>query len=80
MVDTQTNTFGLLPHGHTEWVINVPGGVLIPNGLYQTAQLVMAKSTDDGKTWSKPINITEQVKEPFLVFLASGTGTGNNNE
>ena len=37
--------------------------------LNHTAQLVLAKSTDDGKTWSEPINITEQVKLPGLVEL-----------
>ena len=36
----------------------------------------MAKSTDDGKTWSKPINITEQVKDPSWYFLLQGPGRG----
>ena len=82
LVDTQTNTIWVVAawtHGmgnQRAWWSSHPG-----MDLYQTAQLVMmAKSTDDGKTWSKPINITEQVKDPSSVFLASGTGTGNNNE
>lgn len=41
-----------------------------------TAQLVMAKSVDDGKTWSKPINVTEQVKDPSWFFLLQGPGRG----
>ncbi|MBP9481544.1 MAG: exo-alpha-sialidase, partial [Parabacteroides sp.] len=41
-----------------------------------TAQLVLAKSDDDGKTWSKPINITEQVKDPSWKFLLQGPGSG----
>ena len=41
-----------------------------------TAQLVLAKSTDDGKTWSEPINITEQVKKPEWYFLLQGPGRG----
>ena len=41
-----------------------------------TAQLVMAKSTDDGKTWSAPINITQQVKQPSWYFLLQGPGRG----
>lgn len=42
----------------------------------QTAQLVLSKSTDDGKTWSEPINITEQVKDPSWKFLLQGPGMG----
>lgn len=42
----------------------------------RTAQLVMSKSTDDGKTWSKPINITDQVKDPSWYFLLQGPGMG----
>lgn len=41
-----------------------------------TAQLVLSKSTDDGKTWSEPINITEQVKDPSWKFLLQGPGMG----
>ena len=46
------------------------------NGKETTAQLVMSKSTDDGKTWSDPINITEQVKDPSWNFLLQGPGNG----
>lgn len=42
----------------------------------RTAQLVLTKSEDDGKTWSKPINITEQVKHPSWKFLLQGPGCG----
>ena len=42
----------------------------------ETAQLLLAKSEDDGKTWSKPINITEQVKDPSWYFLLQGPGRG----
>ena len=42
----------------------------------QTAQLVLAKSSDDGKTWSDPINITKQVKDPSWKFLLQGPGMG----
>ncbi len=41
-----------------------------------TAQLVLAKSEDDGKTWSKPINITQQVKSSSWYFLLQGPGSG----
>jgi sialidase-1 len=46
------------------------------NGKETTAQLVLSKSTDDGKTWSEPINITEQVKDPSWNFLLQGPGKG----
>ena len=42
----------------------------------RTAQLVLSKSIDDGKTWSGPINITEQVKDPSWKFLLQGPGRG----
>lgn len=41
-----------------------------------TAQLMMTKSDDDGKTWSAPINVTEQVKDPSWFFLLQGPGRG----
>lgn len=41
-----------------------------------TGQLVLAKSTDDGKTWSEPINITSQVKDPSWHLLLQGPGMG----
>ena len=42
----------------------------------ETAQLVLAKSEDDGRTWSEPMNITEQVKDPSWFFLLQGPGRG----
>lgn len=44
--------------------------------LYETAQLMLVKSDDDAKTWSAPINITEQVKDPSWYFLLQGPGRG----
>lgn len=41
-----------------------------------TAQLMMVKSDDDGKTWSEPVNVTEQVKDPSWYFLLQGPGRG----
>lgn len=41
-----------------------------------TAQLVLTVSKDDGKTWSEPINITDQVKQPSWYFLLQGPGRG----
>lgn len=46
------------------------------NEINKTAQLMMTKSTDDGITWSKPINITSQIKDPSWFFLLEGPGRG----
>jgi hypothetical protein len=40
----------------------------------ETGQLVYVKSIDDGKTWSKPVNITGQVKNPSWRLLLQGPG------
>ena len=41
-----------------------------------TAQLMMTSSRDDGKTWSKPRNLTKQVKVPHWKFTLQGPGRG----
>ena len=46
------------------WWNSMPG--MTPD---ETAQLMLVKSEDDGKTWSEPINITSQVKDPSWYFL-----------
>lgn len=77
LVDTKTNTIWIVAawtHGmgnQRAWFSSHPG-----MDMNHTAQLVLAKSTDDGKTWSKPINITEQVKDPSWYFLLQGPGRG----
>ena len=43
---------------------------------YHTAQLMMSKSTDDGRTWSAPINLTAQLKHPEWYFFFQGPGRG----
>lgn len=45
-------------------------------GIDTTAQLMIVKSVDDGKTWGDPINITAQVKDPSWRFLLQGPGRG----
>lgn len=77
LVDTKTNTVWIVAawtHGmgnQRAWWSSHPG-----MDLNHTAQLVMAKSTDDGKTWSAPINVTEQVKQSEWYFLLQGPGRG----
>lgn len=77
LVDTKTNTVWVVAawtHGmgnQRAWWSSHPG-----MDMNHTAQLVMSKSTDDGKTWSEPINVTEQVKDPSWYFLLQGPGRG----
>ena len=40
------------------------------------AQLAMVKSSDEGKTWSKPVSITPMVKNPASSTLFQGPGRG----
>lgn len=77
LVDTETNTIWVIAawtHGmgnQRAWHSSMPG-----MDLNHTAQLVLTKSEDDGKTWSEPINITDQVKDPSWYFLLQGPGRG----
>lgn len=41
-----------------------------------TAQLLIVRSSDDGRTWSKPVNITTQIKDPSWRLLFQGPGRG----
>jgi sialidase-1 len=58
-------------HGNRSWFGSQPG--LEP---VDTGQFILVKSDDDGVTWSKPINITQQVKKPEWSFLLQGPGKG----
>lgn len=77
LVDMRTNTIWIVAawtHGmgnQRAWFSSHSG-----MDMKHTAQLVMTKSTDDGKTWSPPINITQQVKNPSWHFLLQGPGRG----
>jgi sialidase-1 len=42
----------------------------------ETGQFLLVKSTDDGLTWSQPINITSQIKVPSWQLLLQGPGRG----
>lgn len=77
MVDTQTGNVWIVAawtHGmgnQRAWFNSKPG-----MDVEHTAQLVLSCSSDDGKTWSSPMNITEQVKRPEWHFLLQGPGRG----
>ncbi|MBR0501088.1 MAG: exo-alpha-sialidase [Bacteroidales bacterium] len=55
----------------TAWWSTVPG--ISPD---YTAQLVMVKSSDDGKTWSRPVSVTPQIKDSTWAFFFQGPGRG----
>ncbi|MFM2171275.1 MAG: hypothetical protein RI957_1504, partial [Verrucomicrobiota bacterium] len=62
---------GLWSHGNRAWNGSGPG--LKPE---ETGQLLLASSDDDGATWSKPRNITGDVKQPEWRLLLNGPGAG----
>ena len=74
VADLQTGAVfvaGLWSCGKLGWNGSKPG--LEPK---ETGQFVLARSDDDGKTWSPPINITKQVKDPAWRLCLQGPGRG----
>lgn len=78
LYDNHTGTLwvsGLWMSGGSEkealWNSSNPG--MTPE---ETGQFMLVKSTDDGLTWSKPINITKQIKLPEWQLLFQGPGRG----
>ncbi|MGA0846268.1 MAG: exo-alpha-sialidase, partial [Luteolibacter sp.] len=52
---------------------NGSGPGLLPS---ETGQYILVKSTDGGETWSPPINITSQIKDPAWRLIFCGPGHG----
>lgn len=76
LVDERTGDIlvaALWSHGNRAWHGSGPG--LSPN---ETGQLVLTRSTDDGLTWSEPINITQKIKgrNPRWRLVFNGPGKG----
>ncbi len=74
LVDRGTGTVWVAAtwsHGNRSWRGSGPG--LTPE---ETGQFMLARSDDGGVTWSKPINITRQVKRPEWCFILQGPGKG----
>jgi sialidase-1 len=44
--------------------------------IRRSSQFLIVKSTDDGVTWSKPVNVTRQVKKEEWSLLAPAPGAG----
>jgi BNR repeat-like domain/Carbohydrate esterase, sialic acid-specific acetylesterase len=74
LVDRQTGTVwvaALWSKGNRGWNGSGPG--LTPE---ETGQFVLTKSSDDGVTWSPPINITKHIKDPQWKLCFQGPGAG----
>ena len=74
LVDRNTGTIWVAAtwsHGNRSWRGSGPG--MKPE---ETGQLMLVRSVDDGVTWSKPVNITEQIKKPEWCFVLQGPGKG----
>ena len=73
LVDRDGTIFvaALWSKGRRAWNGSGPG--MTPD---ETGQFVLTKSTDDGVTWSPPINITTQVKDPGWRLCFNGPGNG----
>lgn len=61
----------LWSRGRRAWAGSGPG--LTPE---ETGQFILTKSEDDGRTWSPPLNITAQVKNPAWRLCFQGPGAG----
>lgn len=75
------------PYTHTIWVAALWISGLTENDMLwwaskpgmspmETGQFMLSASKDDGLTWSEPINITEQIKDPSWQLLFQGPGMG----
>lgn len=77
LVDTVTGEVwiaSIWAHGMgvaTTWWSTVPG--MSPE---YTAQLVMSRSADEGRTWSLPVSVTPQLKDSSWAFFFQGPGRG----
>ena len=74
LVDQRTGhifVVALWSKGPRAWNGSGPG--MTPD---ETGQLVLVKSIDDGQTWSAPVNLTSQVKDPAWRLCFNGPGSG----
>ena len=53
-----------------------PDGSERGHEIGKSAQFLMVTSKDDGKTWSKPVNLTKQLKDPKWILYAPSPQQG----
>ena len=64
------------------WMLNTwnlgsdPESRIIAGKSTDTRRVFVYRSTDDGKTWSKPVDITQATKRPEWGWYATGPGVG----
>ena len=65
---------GVWAHGHGGATVTLDSR----SGMdpIDAGQMVIVRSTDDGKTWSAPVNITAQIKDPSEICSFQGPGAG----
>jgi lysophospholipase L1-like esterase len=74
-VDCQTGTIWL-SYAYGPEGVGLAGGKNMPGYGDDTFHLHLRRSDDDGKTWSKPIDITRQVKQPEWKAVWNAPGKG----
>jgi len=70
LVDKATGALWVI----AKWNRGPSGGYGFKPGA--TGQILVAKSVDDGVTWSDPINVTEQIKSDHWTNILQGPGNG----
>ncbi|CQR47170.1 Sialidase A precursor [Paraliobacillus sp. PM-2] len=75
LVDSKGNVF---VNGVQKGNIFLKQGVDMNESLLEarTSFLQIIRSDDDGLTWSDPIDLNTQVKEPWMAFIGAGPGRG----
>ncbi len=73
VVDANTGTVHLL---YTQWPDGCGQSCVGPGLGDDSSQTFHQTSTDNGVTWSGPINITAQVKDPTWEAMNTGPGIG----
>ena len=73
VVDKETGTIWLLSTWNRG---DDHEGAIIAQKSKDTRRIFAIRSEDDGRTWSKPVEITGEVKKPDWTWYATGPGKG----
>ncbi|MFS8615406.1 MAG: exo-alpha-sialidase [Solitalea sp.] len=77
VLDTEGNWVEGLTEADDEWNHQWRNRASQPGfDVKQTSQFLIVKSTDDGKTWGEPVNLTRMIKKPEWWLLAPAPGNG----